>query len=121
DALRVTQKALVAPDRRGHNSRDKAQDLSVSALLDSTARRLKAERALEHAASLGPVARARAGFAALSERFQAWTSARKAVRAVADEARLSGSFQIGTARAAVMPPWLAGELVVALGAGAARA
>jgi tetratricopeptide (TPR) repeat protein len=121
DALRVTQKALVAPDRRGHNSRDKAQDLNVSALLDSAAHRLKAERALEHAASLGVVARAKAWASATSERFQAWTSARKAVRAVADVARLSGSFQIGTARAAVMPPWLAGELVEALGPGAARA
>ena len=43
------------------------------------------------------------------------------MRAVADNERLSGSFQIGTARAAIMPPWLAGELVQALGAGTARA
>jgi tetratricopeptide (TPR) repeat protein len=121
DALRVTQKAMVAPDRRGHNSRDKAQDLSVAALLDSAAHRLKAERAREHAASLGVYARSKAALSALSERFQAWTSARKAVRAVADATRLSGSFQIGTARAAVMPPWLAGELVQALGPGASRA
>lgn len=121
DALRVTQKALVAPDRRGHNSRDKAQDLSVVALLDSTAHRLKAERTLEKAASEPLPSRLKARALALSEGFQAWTSARRAVRAVADGERLSGSFQIGTARAAVMPPWLAGELVHALGAGTARA
>ena len=47
----ITQKALVAPDRRGHNSRDPAQDRSVSALLDRGAHRLKAERSQEHAAS----------------------------------------------------------------------
>jgi tetratricopeptide (TPR) repeat protein len=121
DALRVTQKALVAPDRRGHNSRDKAQDLSVSALLDGSAHRLKAERALEKAAGEGLYQRAKAGLGALAERFEAWTSARRAVRSVGDSTRLSGSFQIGTARAAVMPPWLAGELVQAVGAGPARA
>ncbi|HEX6240121.1 MAG TPA: hypothetical protein VFZ61_04485, partial [Polyangiales bacterium] len=121
DALRITQKALVAPDRRGHNSRDKAQDLSVAALLDASAHRLKAERALEHAAGLGLRERLAAQFTALSERVMAWSSARKAVRAVADESRLTGSFQIGTARAAVMPPWLAGELAEAVGPGAARA
>lgn len=121
DALRITQKALVAPDRRGHNSRDKAQDLSVAALLDASAHRLKAERALEHASALSLRQRFAAQLSALGERILAWSSARKALRAVADESRLSGSFQIGTARAAVMPPWLAGELVEALGPGAARA
>jgi tetratricopeptide (TPR) repeat protein len=121
DALRVTQKALVAPDRRGHNSRDKAQDLSVSALLDGAAHRLKAERALEKAAGEGVYQRAKASLGALAERFEAWTSARRAVRSVGDSTRLSGSFQIGTARAAVMPPWLAGDLVQAVGAGPARA
>jgi tetratricopeptide (TPR) repeat protein len=121
DALRVTQKALVAPDRRGHNSRDKAQDLAVSALLDGAAHRLKAERAIEKAAGEGLYERLKATLGSLGERFEAWTSARRAVRAVGDGTRLSGSFQIGTARAAVMPPWLAGELVQAVGAGPARA
>ena len=121
DALRVTQKALVSPDRRGHNSRDKAQDLAVAALLDGSAHELKAERALERAAGLSIAERLKAQLVAWSERLQAWASRRKAVRAVSDEERLTGTFQIGTARAAVMPPWLAGELVDALGAGAAEA
>jgi tetratricopeptide (TPR) repeat protein len=43
------------------------------------------------------------------------------VRAVSDGEHLAGSFQIGTARSAVMPPWLAGDLISAVGAGAARA
>ncbi|GAB4110850.1 MAG: hypothetical protein OHK0013_46800 [Sandaracinaceae bacterium] len=43
DAVRVTTKAMLAPDRRGHNSRDPAQDLAIAALLDRAARRLRAE------------------------------------------------------------------------------
>jgi hypothetical protein len=121
DALRVTSKAMVAPDRRGHNSRDPAQDRSVSALLDHAAQRLKAERTLEAAAAKPWYARLQARAEAWFLQSEAWLSARKAVRAVSDGDHLSGSFQIGTARSAVMPPWLAGDLIQAVGAGAARA
>jgi hypothetical protein len=121
DALRITQKAVVAPDRRGHNSRDPAQDHSVSALLDRAAHRLKAERGLERAVAYPWYARVGASFQALYEQVLGWTSGRRAVRAVADEDRLPGSFQIGTARAAVMPPWVAGDLVHAAGPGVSRA
>ena len=43
------------------------------------------------------------------------------MRAVSEGERLAGSFQIGTARAAVMPPWLAGDLIEAAGPSAALA
>ena len=121
EALRITQKAVVAPDRRGHNSRDPAQDHSVSALLDRSAHRLKAERERERAVSLPWYSRVAASCQALYEEVLGWTSGRRAVRAVADDERLPGSFQIGTARAAVMPPWLAGDLVHAAGPGVSRA
>lgn len=121
EALRITEKALVAPDRRGHNSRDPAQDRSVAALLDRAAHRLKAERLMEAAASQPWYTRLRMACEAQYERAQAWLSGRKAVRAVGDEARLAGSFQIGTALAAVMPPWLAGDLVQLVGTGTAQA
>jgi tetratricopeptide (TPR) repeat protein len=120
DALRITSKAVVAPDRRGHNSRDPAQDRSVSALLDRAAHRLKAERTLERAVSEPWYARIAATVSALYEQVQGWASGRHAVRAVADGDRLPGSFQIGTARAAVMPPWVAGDLVHAAGPGVSR-
>jgi tetratricopeptide (TPR) repeat protein len=48
-------------------------------------------------------------------------SARQAARFLDDEARLVGTFAIGTARSAVMPPWFLGELVGALGPGVVRA
>jgi hypothetical protein len=121
DALRITAKAIVAPDRRGHNSRDPAQDRSVSALLDRAAHALKGERALERAATRPWYERLWVRCKALYEDTQAWASGRRAVRAVGDGERLSGSFQIGTARSAVMPPWLAGDLVHAAGPGASRA
>jgi tetratricopeptide (TPR) repeat protein len=121
DALRITSKAIVAPDRRGHNSRDPAQDRSVSALLDRAAHTLKAERTLEQAAARPWYERLWSQCEAAYESAQAWASGRRAVRAVGDGERLPGSFQIGTARAAVMPPWLAGDLVHAAGPGPSRA
>jgi len=54
-------------------------------------------------------------------RFQAGMSARQAARFLDDESRLVGTFAIGTARSAVMPPWLTGELIAVLGPGVVRA
>jgi hypothetical protein len=48
-------------------------------------------------------------------------SARQAARFLDDERRLVGTFAIGTARSAVMPPWLLGELIDVLGPGVVRA
>ena len=47
EALRITEKALVMPDRRAHNSRDPAQDRAVTALLDRMSRFVVAEMNLE--------------------------------------------------------------------------
>jgi len=121
EALRITEKALVAPDRRGHNSRDPAQDRSIAALLDRAAHLMKAERARENAVALPWYERVVAWGEAELSRAQAWLSGRRAVRAVGDGDRLAGSFQIGTARGAIMPPWLAGDLVHVAGAGASEA
>jgi len=121
DALRVTQKGLVAPDRRGHNSRDPAQDRTVSALLDRAAHLLKAERIVELAAAEPWYRRVKAQALSLVESAEGWLSARRAVRAVSEGDYLAGSFQIGTARSAILPPWLIGDLIHAVGPGAARA
>ena len=50
-AFEVTGRALAAPERRAHNSRDPAQDRTVLALIDRRARRMAAELLLEHAAT----------------------------------------------------------------------
>ena len=89
----------------------------------STARRtvLKAERTVEQAAALP-------WYSGSTRTASPWSSAPRAGSAAGERCaqsatreRLAGSFQIGTARSAVMPPWLAGDLVHAARPGAARA
>ncbi|MGB5193502.1 MAG: hypothetical protein WBN70_11025 [Polyangiales bacterium] len=121
EALRITGKASVLPDRRAHNSRDAQQDRSIVALLDRQARLMLAEMTVERAAAEPFYVRWWARAEALWLRFQAWMSGRQAARFLDDEARLAGTFAIGTARSAVMPPWLLGELIGALGPGVVRA
>jgi tetratricopeptide (TPR) repeat protein len=121
EALRITGKASVLPDRRAHNSRDPEQDRSIVALLDRQARLMLAEMTVERAVAEPFYARWWARSEALWLRFQAWMSARQAARFLDDEARLVGTFAIGTARSAVMPPWLLGELIGVLGPGVVRA
>jgi len=120
DALRITEKALVLPDRRAHNSRDPEQDRSIVALLDRQARRALAEMKLERTAAKPFYARWWARAEAVWLRFEGWMSARQAARFLNDESRLVGTFAIGTARSAVMPPWLLGELIPVLGPGVVR-
>ncbi|MFO0022116.1 MAG: hypothetical protein ACK6DV_07090, partial [Deltaproteobacteria bacterium] len=117
DAVRITTKAMLAPDRRAHNSRDPSQDLAISALLDRAARRLRAAE-LDQSTLGAPLhERALALVQGLGLRAEAWSSGRQAARALSDESRLVGTFQVGRARSAVTPPWLVGELVDVLGPG----
>ncbi|MFN7701738.1 MAG: hypothetical protein ACK5U8_27850, partial [Deltaproteobacteria bacterium] len=117
DAVRITTKAMLAPDRRAHNSRDPSQDLAISALLDRAARRLRAAE-LDQSTLGAPLhERALALVQGLGLRAEAWSSGRQAARALSDVSRLVGTFQVGRARSAVTPPWLVGELVDVHGPG----
>lgn len=121
EALELTSRAMAAPDRRPHASRDPLQDRMVIALLDRRARLSAAERVWERAA-IEPLHRRAAGWLqAAWLRLSAWRSGQQVKRLLRGEERLVGAFSIGTARSAVMPPWLAGELVDILGAGVTRA
>ncbi|MEM9073130.1 MAG: hypothetical protein AAGE52_31790 [Myxococcota bacterium] len=117
ESMRITEKALVMPDRRAHNSRDPAQDRAVIALLDRRARFSVAEMGQEQSAALSLPTRLRARFDAWRLRFDGWLSGRQAARLLADDERLVGTFRIGTSRAAIVPPWIVGELVDITGAG----
>ncbi|MBX2869091.1 MAG: hypothetical protein KTR18_10465 [Acidiferrobacterales bacterium] len=119
DALEITQKALVTPDRRSHTSRDPLQDESVITLLDRKAHRLAAERILEQSVTLPFWKRLYARMKAGTHIVRAWKSGKQAVRSVSRQDRLTGSFRIGTSDASIMPPWLVAELVSLVGAGAA--
>jgi tetratricopeptide (TPR) repeat protein len=116
-AYEVTGRAIAAPERRAHNSRDPAQDRTVLALLDRRARRMAAEIVLERAASQPWYERPLQWGRALLLRLQARESAAIVQRLLSDDKRLVGSFRIGTASAAIMPPWLLGELCAVLGPG----
>ena len=120
DARRITSKALVMPDRRSHNSRDPAQDRAISALLDRRACLLSASIIAEDAAAEPLWNRPWQAARGFMLQLEAWSSGRQAARLLADDRRLVGTFRIGTARSAVMPPWLAGELVDVIGAGVVR-
>ncbi|HEX7480014.1 MAG TPA: tetratricopeptide repeat protein [Polyangiales bacterium] len=117
DALAVTERALVLPDRRSHNSRDPAQDNIVTALLDRAAKRLLAEQRLEEAATVPFYARPKLWAQAAYLRLRSWSAAAFVERLCRDDARLTGIFRIGTAASAILPPWLAGDLTEVLGAG----
>lgn len=121
EALRITDKASVLPDRRAHNSRDPEQDRSIVALLDRQGRLTLAEMTEERAVAKPFYARWWAYGQALWMRLEAWMRGRQVARFLDDEARLVGTFAVGSARSAVMPPWLLGELIGALGPGVVRA
>jgi tetratricopeptide (TPR) repeat protein len=121
DALRITEQALVAPDRRYHNSRDPDQDEAIAALLDRSARRLAARRLEEDAAARPWYERVYAHCRAAWLRIEAFASARRVSRIFQDDDKLVGFFRIGSSKSAVTPPWLVGELVDVLGAGVVRA
>lgn len=119
-AFEVTGRAIAAPERRAHNSRDPGQDRTVLALLDRRARLMSAQLVLERGASepwyKRPVEWARAWLLGS----QAREPAALVQRILSDDKRLVGSFRIGMASAAVMPPWLVGELSDVLGPGVVR-
>jgi hypothetical protein len=117
DAIAVTDRALVLPDRRAHNSRDPAQDRIVVALLDRRAKLLAAEQRREAACAMPFFQRPLAWVSAWYLQLRALPGKALVERLLRDEARLSGIFRIGTAASAILPPWLAGELVDVLGAG----
>ena len=117
DAIAVTDRALVLPDRRSHNSRDPAQDRVVIALLDRRAKLLAAEQRMEEACAEPFYARPWAFLQASYLRLRALPGKALVERLLRDDTRLSGILRIGTAASAILPPWLAGELVDVLGPG----
>lgn len=115
DAVRITSRAVVMPDRRGHNSRDPALDRAMVALLDRAARLALAGRIVESTAGGPWLARITGFVQATKLRFEAWQSGRKVVEWLDDESRLVGCLQIGLASGGITPPWLVSDLSEILG------
>lgn len=119
-AQQITAQALVRPDRRAHQSRNAIQDGVVVALLDRAARHLVIEREAEQAAARPWYTRLARYLESLPARFAAYQSARLSARLLSEHDPLVGTFRVGTASAAIIPPWLLGELVQVLGPGVVR-
>ena len=119
-ALEITDRAMLAPDRSGHTSRDPAQDRAVVALLHRRALRMEATRLAEEAAARPFWQNGGRTLMRAWLQVRAWLSGREAARHLAEEERLVGTFRVGTAASGIMPPWLAGELVDVLGSSVVR-
>ncbi|MCA9581038.1 MAG: hypothetical protein KC416_04545, partial [Myxococcales bacterium] len=117
-AGRITSEAIVSPDRRAHTSRDPEQDLLVSAMLDRRVKLVAAERILERPTPW--YGRPWRALRASWQRLLAWLSGRQARKLLLEKDRLVGSLRIGTRDAAIMPPWLAGEVAEIVGSASAR-
>ena len=115
DALRITDKALVMPDRRGHNSRDPGQDRAIVALLDHQGHQLAAQLEREKAAGLPFFKRWWQRLHSLWQTWQGWLSGQQAARLLGENDRLVGTLRIGTAESAITPPWLVGDLSKVVG------
>jgi len=117
-ALGLTDKAMVTPDRRAHNSRNPAQDRSLTALLDRRARRMAAESRVEGATAKPWYERLLAQGEAWALEAQAFLSGRAVTRILTeDDDLLVGLLRFGTASSGVQPPWLTGDLVELFGPG----
>ncbi len=115
-AARLTEQAMLRPDRRGHTSRDPAQDRAVTALLDREVRLTLAERIIEEASGRPWYQRLWARLKAYQKRFEAWRSERQALKLLAQGKRLVGLLRVGKAESAITPPWLVPDLAAITGA-----
>ena len=114
----MTGRALAAPERRAHNSRDPAQDRTVLALLDRRSRRVAAQLLFEQAATEPLLQAAAAVGEGRSSRSSRRGRRRRSSRSCKTTTRgWSARCGSGPPRSAIMPPWLLGELVDVLGPG----
>ncbi|MFO0694863.1 MAG: hypothetical protein U0230_14995 [Polyangiales bacterium] len=121
DALRITDRALVSPDRRSHNSRDPDQDRAVVAMLDRAARLSVAESVVEKACAKPWYQRLVAWGRSVLLRAEAFRSGREVVTRLAEGDKLVGLLRLGTAKSGVTPPFLVSDLATILGPGTFRA
>lgn len=116
-ALPMTERALLYPDRRGGQSRSPEADLVTNALLHRRALLDSAERELERASTQGWWARTKASFSASWRRIQAYRASRRALAHLADPELLRGLLEAEGHQSFATPPWLAVDLVDVVGSG----
>jgi tetratricopeptide (TPR) repeat protein len=117
DALLLTERAVVYPDRRGGQSRSPEADLATNALLDRRALLDAAEVVLERSSTGGLWERVAGSFEAAWLRARAFRSARRVVALLEDQDLLVGLLEAEGHLAMGTPPWLSSDLVDVVGPG----
>ena len=120
DAVRLSTTALNQPDRNGSYSADDAQKDSYAALMSTTALRTAYELALEEASTLSLPARQIARIQALSLRFDAWRTGRRAAALLADFDVLQARLRPYSPLDVHIPEWLEPEIIALIGPGVMR-
>ncbi len=116
-AMEITRKAMVVPDRHGHNSRDAAQDRIVMALLNRQAHHNSAALLREEHCAHPWYTRIWVSLKANWLQFKGWMSGQQAEKDLINRKAIKGTLKIGSATSAIMPPWLVGDLSEVIGPG----
>lgn len=120
--LRLVDRAIAQPDRRGLTSGGQERALGAHVLLRMALRRLHAEREAERASARGWLRRLGRVPEMVGERAQNIADAERVRSVLADEDRLVATFRpYVQGGLAPLPVWLVGELVRVLGPGVAAA
>lgn len=120
-ALKLTERAVRYPDRRGGQSRSPEADLATNALLNRRALLDAAEVELERGSTGGLWERWSRQLRALWLRARAFRSGRRVVALMSDTALLRGLLEAEGQDSFGTPPWLVADLVDVVGPGPVEA
>lgn len=116
--MRVVDRAIANPDRRGLTSSSKEQALGAHALLRLAMRRTHAEVEAERASWSGTAESARIGRDAVERKLQDWADEERIRGVLNNDELLAATFRVYVSGGLEpIPSWLVGDLVPILGAG----
>ncbi len=117
-ALRLAERAIQRPDRRGLVSSKPDQALGAHALLRRAAERMATEQARERASYSGTRARIEAAIAARGARVASFPDDARIVSILAADTRLDSTFRIHLGGGIEpVPVWMLGDLIEMVGPG----
>ena len=116
--MRVVDRAISTPDRRGLTTSSKEQALGAHGLLRRAMRRTHAEAEAERASWSGTAESARITRDAIERRVEDWADGERVRAVLNDDERLIATFSMYVAGGVEpVPSWLLGDLVEILGPG----
>ncbi len=116
--MRIVDRAIANPDRRGLTSSSKEQTLGAHALLRRAMRLTHAEIEHERGTWSGTTERVEIGAQALERRAHTWADEERIRGVLGDDERLVRTFRMYVSGGLdPVPSWLVGDLIEVLGAG----